>query len=59
MGHTRLGELPKGHKWKAVVAAMARRDDAPDVRAAATCKVWRKMVLFVTMRDSRRGRIVV
>ena len=30
MGHTRLGELPKGQKWKAVVAAMARRDDSPD-----------------------------
>lgn len=29
MGHTRLGELPKGQKWKAVVAAMARRDDSP------------------------------
>ncbi|MEJ7575933.1 MAG: hypothetical protein WKF74_02890 [Pyrinomonadaceae bacterium] len=30
MGHTRLGELPKGQKWKAVVAARARRDDSPD-----------------------------
>src|SRR5438067_13934493 len=26
MGHTRLGELPNSHKWKAVVAAMAQRD---------------------------------
>ena len=30
MEHTRLRELPKGQKWKAVVAAMARRDDSPD-----------------------------
>jgi hypothetical protein len=26
MGHTRLGELPKSRKWKAVVAAMAQLD---------------------------------
>ncbi len=30
MGHTRLGELPKGQRWKAVVAAMARLDDSPN-----------------------------